>query len=174
MKKLTEKDKREYLYQNYIKVDGLWFIKTEENYGFDRALELDKEVWEVLPKMQARFLKKRLELDNSMDGLLEALRIKMELDGFKINAGIKSTKTGNKKSTSAQDKILQVEINDCPWHNIMIKAKRENLSEKIGSLICRTEYSAFAKEFNKDFNVEIKDQICDGCRKCLFQFYENI
>ena len=174
MKKLTEKDKREYLYQNYTKVDGLWFIKVEENYGFDRALELDKEVWQVLPKIQARFLKKRLELKNSMDDLLEALRIKMELDGFKINAGIKSIKAGKKKSAPAPAKILQVEITDCPWHDIMIKAKRENLSEKIGSLICRTEYSTFAKEFNKDFEVEIKDQICGGYRKCLFRFYENI
>lgn len=170
MKKLTEKDKREYLYHNYTKVDGLWFIKIEENYGFDRALELDKEVWQVLPKIQARFLKSRLELNNSMNDLLEALKIKMELDGFKISAGIKSPGTSNKKSTPSPEKILQIEITDCPWHNIMIKAKRENLSERIGSLICRTEYSTFAKEFNKNIEVKIADQICDRSNKCIFQF----
>ncbi len=164
MKKITAKDIQEYLLNNYVKVDGLWFIKIEEHYGFEKALELDREVWQVLPKLQARFLKKKLSLDNSIHDLLEALKIKMKIDGFKFKP----------KIFPLPEEVLQVEISFCPWHSIMIKSKRENLSEKIGSLICKTEYTAFAKEFIKGPRVEIKEQICSGCKKCVFLIYPHV
>ncbi len=44
----------EYLRRSYTAVDGLWFVMVEEAYGFQQALELDEQVWEILPKIQAR------------------------------------------------------------------------------------------------------------------------
>ena len=52
---LTNKDRAEYYNRSYKAVDGLWFVKAEEQFDFDTALELDKEVWKVMPKIQARF-----------------------------------------------------------------------------------------------------------------------
>ena len=58
--KLTDKETAEYLYRCYTAVDGLWFVKVEEKYGFDSALDIDKEVWKIMPKIQSRFLKNSL------------------------------------------------------------------------------------------------------------------
>jgi hypothetical protein len=35
---LQDKDVREYFHRSYTAVDGLWFVKVEEKYGFDKAL----------------------------------------------------------------------------------------------------------------------------------------
>jgi len=67
MSELTEKDVSEYFHRSYKTADGLWFIKTEERFGFDTALEIDAGVWQVIPKIQARFLKKKLNKDKGLD-----------------------------------------------------------------------------------------------------------
>ena len=59
----SDKDKAEYYHRCYKTVDGLWFVKTEQMYDFDSALEIDREVWNIMPKIQARFLKKKLEAE---------------------------------------------------------------------------------------------------------------
>ncbi len=41
-------------------LDGLWFIELEKQFGFDRALELDKEVWKVFAQKEAQRLVKFL------------------------------------------------------------------------------------------------------------------
>ena len=175
MNKLTEKEKIEYNHQNFIKTDGLWFIKVEEKFGFEKALELDREVWKILPKMQARFLKNKMGLNNSFEDLLKALKQKMELDGYRFRTtitGIKKDKSiikHNNKINSLPKKSIHIKISHCPWHEIMLKAKREKLSAIIGSTICKTEYTAFAREFIKDISVIIKNQICHRSKFCTFQ-----
>ena len=62
----SDKDKAEYYHRCYKAVDGLWFVKTEQMYDFDSALEIDQEVWNIMPKIQARFLKKKLGGNSSV------------------------------------------------------------------------------------------------------------
>ncbi len=52
MKHLTDQQAAEYFHRSFTAVDGLWFMKVEEKHGFDAALEIDNEVWKVLPKIQ--------------------------------------------------------------------------------------------------------------------------
>ena len=42
------------LRRSYLAVDGLWFVMCEQRLGFQAALELDGDVWKVMPKIQAR------------------------------------------------------------------------------------------------------------------------
>lgn len=156
---IKNKDIIEYLYQSYVKVDGLWFIKVEEKYGFKKALQIDSEVWKILPKIQARFLKSKLKKENGIAALYECLNIKLKLDNFKF----KSKKLDNKNS-------FKIEIKSCPWHNIMIKSERKNLSKEVGSIICHTEYSVWASEFGENIHFEIKEQICKKDNRCIFLF----
>jgi len=186
MKNFSNKDIAEYLHRNFTSVDGLWFVKIEEILGFENALEIDKEVWKILPKIQARFIKSKLEEkflpiqdDNANqhfqnrnkkqdfrkdlidfgpeEFFVEALRIKMRLDNFKFRL---LKKPG----------LVKVIINQCPWHEIMLKSKREHLSGKIGSAICGTEYEVFASEFFKDSSFIITSQICNSAKTCNFKF----
>ena len=158
--KLTDKEAAEYLHRCYTAVDGLWFVKIEEKYGFDAALNIDEEVWKVVPKIQARFLKNILKKDRGLEALLECFSAKLKLDGFKF----KTDKTSNK---------LKIIISSCPWHNIMIKSNRTSLSEKIGSRICATEYSVWADEFGERISFKLKDRICKGNSFCIITFEEG-
>jgi hypothetical protein len=149
----------EYFKCSYTAVDGLWFVKLEEKYGFDTALEIDQEVWKAFPKIQARFLKSAGKLGNGMDALLECLATKLNLEGFKFRA---------EKSYSQRG--FQISISDCPWHNLMLKSGRDKLSGKIGTIICNTEYSIWASEFGDNIKFELKEQICKGSPSCILQF----
>jgi hypothetical protein len=157
---LNSRQVKEYLQNIYAKVDGLWFLKIEERFGFEKALDIDLEVWKIMPKIQARYLKSVSEIKeiaDSFDMFFACLKIKMKLDNFKI------------KVTRSKQKIT-VTVNSCPWHNLMIKSGRENLSEKIGSVICRNEYSIFASEFDKNIKFELGERICKGSACCKFVF----
>jgi hypothetical protein len=172
MKYFKNKDILDYLYQNYTKADGLWFLKVEELYGFDKALEIDTRVWKVIPKLQARFIKKILLEAFQKDGiadsrtaqnqaaknlLFEALKIKLSLDRFEYKV-------------SKNKAAIIVRIDRCPWHEIMVKAQRKTFSEKIGSAICNNEYSAFIAEFFPDAVIEISSKLCNGNDCCNFKF----
>ncbi len=159
MIELNSEQIAEYFKRSYTAVDGLWFMKLEEKYGFDAALEIDQEVWKAFPKIQARFLKSAGGLGNGIDALFECLATKLDLEGFKFRA---------EKSDSQEG--FQISIIDCPWHNLMLKSGREKLSGEIGTLICNTEYSVWAAEFGDNIKFELKDQICKGLPNCILQF----
>ena len=82
---LTPPQVEEYLYRSYTRVDGLWFVLTEERYGFKAALALDEAVWRVLPKTQARLLQQQLSLARDSTGLPRALAAKLALDRYEFS-----------------------------------------------------------------------------------------
>ena len=171
---LNSRQIKEYIQNSYAKVDGLWFLKIEEQFGFEKALEIDLEVWKIMPKIQARYLKsvpEIKEIADSFNMFFECLKIKMKLDNFKVKAArSKQKKSTEHKSAFKKNNIITVTINNCPWHNLMIKSGRENLSEKIGRVICRNEYSIFASEFDKNIKFELGKRICKGSVCCKFVF----
>ncbi|MGD9166883.1 MAG: DUF6125 family protein [Syntrophobacterales bacterium] len=159
MLKLTDKQIGEYYKRSYTAVDGLWFMKAEERYGFDTALDIDDDVWKVMPKIQARKLKSMGNVTDGLDGLRECLTTKLTLDGFTFET-----------EQSNDGRSLKITSSECPWHNIMIKSGREHLSGKVGTRICTTEYQVWATEFGDDITFEIGDQICEGHECCNLLF----
>ena len=157
MTKLSSKQIIDYFNRSYKAVDGLWFMKVEKELGFNDALELDNEVWKVMPKIQARLLKSFLGLDSSIDALLESLVTKLELEGFKYNV---------EKNANG----FSIKITDCPWHNLMIKSGRENLAKLVGKKICSTEYQVWASEIDKTIKFKLKSQKCDKSDHCILDF----
>jgi hypothetical protein len=156
MKELTDRQIAAYFHRSYAAADGLWFMKVEEKYGFDIALEIDDQVWKVLPKIQARMLKSMLLLDKGIEGLAEGIEVRLALEGFEFEA--------EKESGG-----LKFIIRRCPWHELMVKSGREHLSEKVSSLICREENSVWASEFG-DMSFELDEQICKGAKRCVLRF----
>lgn len=158
MAKLTEEQIARYLHRSYTAADGLWFMKVEERRGFDEALEIDGEVWKVMPKIQARMLKSMLNADEEMgvDALLECFSAKLSIEGFEFRAAIDRD-------------CLKVCITLCPWHHLMVKSGRGHLSEKVSSLICTTENSVWASEFG-GMRSEIGPRMCKGDQECVFKF----
>ncbi len=93
----------EYWRRSHDKADGLWFMKVEEKYGFDAALDIDDQVWTVLPKIKARMLKSMGGLENGISGLFEAVATKLHLEGFTFEATMADEGTA-----------FNVIITDCP------------------------------------------------------------
>ena len=159
MLELTENQIAEYLYRNYTAVDGLWFVKLEEKYGFDTALELDNEVWKILPKIQARTLKAMGNLGDGIDALFDCLTARLTLENFNY----KTEKTENPKG-------FRITIEKCHWLDLLVKSKREHLAEKISTAICNTDYSVWAAEFGDDIRFELQEQKCAGAEHCILRF----
>jgi hypothetical protein len=157
MTELDSQQVAEYFRRSYKAVDGLWFMKVEEKDGFDAALELDNEIWKVMPKIQARMIKSFLGLENGPASLLESLVTKLELEGFKFRA----EKTANG---------FRITITNCPWHNLMIKSGREHLAKNVGKTICSTEYQVWASEIAKTVTFKLKSQKCGESEQCILDF----
>jgi hypothetical protein len=158
---MNDDQKIQYLRRSYSAVDGLWFMKIEENYGFDKALSIDNEVWKIMPKIQARFLKSVYGLDKGIQALKVCFTEKLSLDGFMFQA-----------ESDHQNNGFRVIITKCPWYDSMVKSGRENKACQVGSHICNAEYSAWAREFGENISFEIQRQICCGSDSCLLQFGE--
>lgn len=159
MIKLRKEQVIEYFHRSFKTVDGLWFAKVEDSYGFEVALRTDEEVWKVLPKIQARMLKAMGKVGAGMAALRECLTTKLTLEGFVF-------KTEEVKNGDG----FRVSIERCPWHDLMVKANREQLSGKVGNVICNTEYSVWAAEFDEKIRFELPSQLCRGAPLCVLQF----
>jgi len=156
---LSHEQVAEFLHRSYHAVDGLWFMKVEERYGLEAALDLDNEVWKVVPKIQARALKSMAEVRDGLDALSQCLATKLSLDGFEFAVNWDARCDG-----------FTVEVSRCPWHEAMLKSGREHLSGPINSLICHTELSVWAAEFGAGIGFVQSDCICAGAERCLLRF----
>jgi hypothetical protein len=157
MPELNDKQIADFFRRSYTAVDGLWFMKAEEKYGFDAALDLDDEVWKVFPKVQARMLKDMTRMKSGPEALRECFTAKLAIEGFQFD--VENLKDG-----------FRVRISHCPWHDAMVKSGRESLSGKVGARICGTEYSVWAAEFGQRIRFQRKSEICTGAERCVLEF----
>ncbi|MFA5366100.1 MAG: DUF6125 family protein [Candidatus Bathyarchaeia archaeon] len=157
MTKLDAKQLAEYYHRCYKSVDGLWFMKVEEKYGFGVALDVDNEVWKVMPKIQARMIKSFLGLETGPEALLECLVTKLELDGFKF-------------TTQKTENGFRITITDCPWQNLMTNSGRAHLAEAVGTTVCTTEYQGWVSELADTMRFELKSQKCVNSKHCIMDF----
>lgn len=154
----SDKQVGEFCHRSYHAVDGLWFMKVEEKFGFEAALELDNEVWKVLPKIQVRMLKKMYGVDGGLEALRSCLEPRLQMEGFEF------------RITEEGRDSVQVTVSRCPWHDAMLKSNRVHLSGRINSLVCGTEYGVWATEFGPSLKVSWRDRICTGGDTCRFEF----
>lgn len=156
---LTDAQKIEYFNRSYKTVDGLWFVKCEERYGFDVALDMDDAVWQVLPKTQARKIKEFTGLTEGLDALRECFTTRLAIEGFVFET-----------QKDDDGKGFAISISNCPWQNLLAKAAREHLGGKIGDRICRSECRVWAAEFGDDITYDFGDRICQGTGQCVMRF----
>ena len=159
MSELIQEQIIEYYHRCYKTVDGLWFVKTEERFDFTTALDIDTEVWKIVPKIQARMLKSMLQVETGLDALFECFMKKLTLDRFEYVAEKEPNNTG-----------FKMIIKTCPWYELRIKAGREELFKDVGDRICSTEFKVFAAEFGESITFAYQTQLCKGSECCILQF----
>ena len=159
MIELTESQIQDYLRRSYFSVDGLWFMKIEERYGFDTALDTDDEVWKILPKIQARLMKSFSNLKEGLHALRENLETKLVIDGFKFDI-----------VRDEPDDGFTVHISECPWYSLLVKSNREHLAALIANRICTTEFTVWASQFGDDIECIFLRRLCEKSKTCSIQF----
>ena len=131
-------------------------MMLEKTDSFDKALEIDGRVWEILPKIQARKIKELLKLETaSEEDLLRALKFKLDAEDF---ASVVLRK----------DSYINIIIKKCPWLTLLKQSNREHLAERISNVICSVEYGVFAGEFMEDMDFKVISRQCSGNEICSF------
>ncbi len=158
MDKKDKNNKIQYLRRSYFATDGLWFLMMEKYLSPEKAFAVDKEVWEILPKIQAREAKKLLGINrNTTTNLFKALKLKLEAEGYNFHQKIEN------------DPPILV-IQSCPWYEIVKKSKREHLSIDV---ICKIDFQTWVNEFSLPLRVKIDSALCRGSSYCQLLFLKE-
>ena len=156
--RFSDRNLKEYFKRCFFAVDGLWFVSTEENMGFEKALELDRQVWAILPKIQARKIRELLSLTGrTSEDLRTALEFKFKAEEYGYQA-------------ASADGELEFRLTDCPWLKLLRQSGREDLAPLIGKTICGIEYAVWAKEFGVRYHNNLEDRLCIDGKFCLLRF----
>ena len=152
----------EYLRRCFKCVDGLWFVKVEEVHGFDAALDLDQQVWEVMGKIQVRAARKILEASSDdLDSMARCLQLKFQSENYQ--AVVQQTDSST----------IEITISACPWLEALKKSNRTHLALPIAEKICVAEYTAWAEEFGKKLYYNPCESACGSGEHCKIRFAGN-
>ena len=147
-----------YLRRAYHAADGLWFMKVEEAHGFEDALELDRRVWEVLAKLQARQARKLLDVTgHAPEDLAECFTLKLTADGHDFTATVSAD-------------AVTFTIHGCPWLELLRKSDRQDLAALIAQTICPTEGRVWCREFGDQCEFTMPRMACQGAEGCEMRF----
>jgi hypothetical protein len=148
----------DYLRKCFVSVDGLWFMKIEEDGDFEKALKIDTAVWNVLPKIEARTIQELLSLGHGIEALHAAL-------DFKLRAELYSHTV-----SPVREDAFTLDVHDCPWVKHIKKAGRAHFIDRIAASICPAEYGGFTAEFGESISIDHQHGGCAQHGKCRFVF----
>jgi hypothetical protein len=118
-------------------VDGLYYIYIEEKYGIDSATEIDRKVWELMGKIEARRIKELFEIKGSdIPSMMKALSY-------------------SAWSLDLEDKEIIVEGKKAVIRNIKCRVQNTRIKKGLGEFGCKPVRFGFLKAFAKEFNPEI-------------------
>jgi hypothetical protein len=147
-----------YLRRAYHAVDGLWFMMVEQDSDFDHALDLDRRVWEILAKIQARKARELLRLaGSSPQDLARCFSLKLTADGHTFD--VASDSDG-----------VRFTIRGCPWLALLENSDRRHLAARVAQTICPTEGRLWCAEFGGEYAFEMPAMACSGADHCEMRF----
>jgi hypothetical protein len=125
-------------------VDGLYFLEIEKKYGTKIATEIDKNVWMIMGKIEARRIKKLFDLkNNDLNCLLKCLK----LSGWALDL---------------EDKKFIVEKDRFIIQNSVCRIQNTRLKKGLSEFACKNVRFSFLKSFAKEINpnIEVKCKVC--------------
>lgn len=123
--------------RNLWAVDGLYFLGIEEKFGTEDATKIDKGVWEVMGKIEARRLKSTLCLNNDdIPTMIDALRF-------------------SSWSLDLEDKEIVVEKDRAIFRNVKCRVQQTRIKKELDEFPCKRVRWGYLKSFAKEFNQKI-------------------
>lgn len=144
--------------KNWLATDGLWFQGVEDAHGFDNALDIDKKMWERFTVIEAKRIKKFLELPEQagLEGLKKALQ-------FRLYAPL------NKSEITIEHNTLTYKVVTC---RVQYARERKGMEYHTCKPVGLVEYSLFASTIDSRFVTEcischpdVTDSSCNCCWK---------
>ncbi|MDH7602278.1 MAG: DUF6125 family protein [Armatimonadota bacterium] len=161
MERFEDAQIAEFLRRSYFAVDGLWFVKSEERYGFEEAMALDEAVWDVMSKIQARKARALLGITgNSLEDLAVGFSLKLAAEGYDYDLEVNPS-------------AAVFTVRTCPWYEILKSSGRTHIAETIADRICKREFSGWTREFGQDIQVHFDGRLCvprEQCDTCRVVF----
>ena len=130
--------------RNMWAVDGLYYLGIEEKMGTETATEIDRKVWEVMGKIEARRIKKLFELKkDDIPTMMKGLR----LSGWTLDL---------------EDKEIIIEKDKGIIRNIKCRVQNTRLKKGLKEFGCKPVRWDFLKSFVHEFNpkIEVKCNVC--------------
>lgn len=149
----------EFLRRSYFALDGLWFLRAEEELSYAQALRMDERVWEIMPKIQARKARELLKISGgSLAELALALWLKFAAEGSE-----------HRVVERTQD-VLRIDLLNCPWLAGLQKSGRKHTACDICERICARDYSTWAAEFSENIEFHFEAKLSEGAPACRLVF----
>ena len=125
-------------------VDGLYYLGIEEDFGTEAATEIDRKVWEVMGKIEARKLKKLLEVDGDD---VASMIFTLQHSGWALDL---------------EDKEIVVEKDKAILRNVKCRVQNTRLKKGLSEFGCKPVRFGFLRAFAKEFNPDIAVK-CNVC-----------
>lgn len=125
-------------------VDGLYYLGIEEKWGTEAATEIDRKVWEIMGKIEARKLKDFLQIkNNDIPSMIKAL----QHSGWALDL---------------EDKEIIIENERAIVRNVKCRVQNTRLKKGLEEFGCKPVRWGFLKSFAKEFNpdIEVKCIVC--------------
>jgi hypothetical protein len=124
--------------RNMWAVDGLYYLGIEEEYGTEAATEIDRKVWELMGKIEARRLKELLGIKgNDIPSMFKAL----QYSGWALDL---------------EDKEISIENGKGIIRNVKCRVQNTRKKKGLIEFGCKPVRWGFLKSFAKEFNPNIK------------------
>ena len=129
---------------NLWALDGLYFLGIEERFDSESATEIDRNVWEVMGKIEARRLK-------------EILGIKGE-DIMTVMDALRFTSW----SLDLEEKEIIVDKNRALFRNKTCRVQKTRIKKGLGEFPCKMVRWGYLKSFAKEINpnIEVNCKVC--------------
>ena len=118
-------------------VDGLYYLGIEEKFGTEAATEIDRKVWEIMGKIEARKIKEFFDIkENDIPAMMKAL----QYSGWALDL---------------EDKEVIVEKNRGIVRNVKCRVQNTRIKKGLVEFGCKPVRWGFLKAFAKEFNPDI-------------------
>ena len=123
--------------RNLWAVDGLYYLGIEEEFGTEAATDIDKNVWEVMGKLESRRIKEFFSIKrNDIPSLIKAL----SYSGWCLDL---------------EDKEIIIEKDKALIRNCKCRVQNTRLKKGLVEFGCKPVRFGFLRSFAKEFNPDI-------------------
>jgi len=125
--------------RNLWRVDGLYFLGIEKEFGTEAATEIDARAWKIMAQIEARSLRRMFQVDENAD--LPTITNLLLKSSWALDQPFKTVKVTDKRAVLSIDRC---------------RTQQARLKRGVGEFPCKKVRFGYLKNFAKTLNPDIK------------------